>query len=73
MHVIAKPSLSLLIFFFVFECSFAKITRIEIISTEVYAVVVFMAVATTLFSPLLLKIAFRGPPALEPDKLGNLA
>jgi len=36
MHVIAKPSLSLLIFFFVFECSFAKITRIEIISTEVY-------------------------------------
>jgi len=34
------------------------------ISSEVYSVVVFMAVATTLVTPLLLKIAFR-PPALE--------
>jgi Kef-type K+ transport system membrane component KefB len=37
----------------------------KVISTEVYAVVVFMAVATTLVTPLLLKIAFRNP-ALEP-------
>src|SRR4029079_11456439 len=36
MHVIAKPFLSVLTFFFVFECSFAKITRIEITNTEVY-------------------------------------
>jgi hypothetical protein len=36
-----------------------------VISTEVYAVVVFMAVATTLVTPLLLKIAFKDP-ALEP-------
>ena len=32
-----------------------------VISTEVYGVVVFMAVATTLVTPLLLKIAFRTP------------
>lgn len=32
-----------------------------VISTEVYGVVVFMAVATTLVTPLLLKIAFRAP------------
>jgi hypothetical protein len=32
-----------------------------VISTEVYSVVVFMAVATTLFTPLLLKTAFRTP------------
>jgi Kef-type K+ transport system membrane component KefB len=32
-----------------------------VISTEVYSVVVFMAVATTLLTPLLLKIAFRTP------------
>src|SRR5437879_2175678 len=31
----------------------------SVISTEVYGVVVFMAVATTLVTPLLLKIAFR--------------
>jgi len=36
-----------------------------VISTEVYSVVVFMAVATTLLTPLLLKIAFRAP-ALAP-------
>jgi len=36
-----------------------------VISTEVYSVVVFMAVATTLLTPLLLKIAFRNP-ALVP-------
>jgi Kef-type K+ transport system membrane component KefB len=34
-----------------------------VISTEVYGVVVFMAVATTLVTPLLLKIAFRTPAA----------
>ncbi|MDP9339453.1 MAG: cation:proton antiporter [Acidobacteriota bacterium] len=33
----------------------------SVISTEVYGVVVFMAVATTLVTPLLLKIAFRTP------------
>ena len=32
-----------------------------VISTEVYGVVVFMAVATTLVTPLLLKVAFRAP------------
>jgi len=32
-----------------------------VISTEVYSVVVFMAVATTLLTPLLLKIAFQTP------------
>jgi Kef-type K+ transport system membrane component KefB len=32
-----------------------------VISTEVYGVVVFMAVATTLVTPLLLKVAFRTP------------
>jgi Kef-type K+ transport system membrane component KefB len=32
-----------------------------VISTEVYGVVVFMAVATTLVTPLLLKVAFRNP------------
>ena len=32
-----------------------------VISAEVYSVVVFMAVATTLLTPLLLKIAFRTP------------
>jgi Kef-type K+ transport system membrane component KefB len=32
-----------------------------VVSTEVYGVVVFMAVATTLVTPLLLKIAFRNP------------
>jgi Kef-type K+ transport system membrane component KefB len=37
----------------------------SVISTEVYGVVVFMAVATTLVTPLLLKIAFR-PSALTP-------
>ena len=39
----------------------------KVISTEVYAVVVFMAVATTLVTPLLLKIAFKDP-ALEPAR-----
>jgi len=36
-----------------------------VIGTEVYSVVVFMAVATTLLTPLLLRIAFRNP-ALVP-------
>jgi len=40
----------------------------KVISPEVYAVVVFMAVATTLVTPLLLKIAFRSP-ALEPAQV----
>ncbi|HEY2843018.1 MAG TPA: cation:proton antiporter [Bryobacteraceae bacterium] len=39
-----------------------------VISTEVYGVVVFMAVATTLVTPLLLKVAFRAP-ALEDVKV----
>ncbi len=39
-----------------------------VISSEVYSVVVFMAVATTLVTPLLLKIAFR-TPVLEPVQL----
>jgi len=39
-----------------------------VISTEVYGVVVFMAVATTLITPLLLKVAFR-TPALEKVEL----
>ncbi len=39
-----------------------------VISNEVYAVVVFMAVATTLVTPLLLKIAFRSP-ALVPAEV----
>jgi len=38
---------------------------LAVISSEVYSVVVFMAVATTLVTPLLLKIAFR-TPAIEP-------
>lgn len=41
----------------------------KVISPEVYAVVVFMAVATTLVTPLLLKIAFRSP-TLEPAQAG---
>ncbi len=40
----------------------------SVISTEVYSVVVFMAVATTLVTPLLLKIAFR-TPVLVPVEL----
>jgi len=32
-----------------------------VISTEVYGIVVFMAVATTMVTPLLLKVAFRTP------------
>jgi Kef-type K+ transport system membrane component KefB len=36
-----------------------------VISTQIYSVVVFMAVATTLVTPLLLKIAFR-PSVLTP-------
>ena len=46
----------------------------KVISTEVYAVVVFMAVATTLVTPLLLKIAFRDPtlePARAFDRTGS--
>jgi Kef-type K+ transport system membrane component KefB len=35
--------------------------NMKVIGTETYAVVVFMAVATTLLTPLLLKIAFRSP------------
>jgi Kef-type K+ transport system membrane component KefB len=34
-----------------------------VITTEVYTVVVFMVVATTLVTPLLLKVAFRAQPA----------
>jgi Kef-type K+ transport system membrane component KefB len=37
-----------------------------VITPEVYAVVVFIAIATTLITPLLLSLAFRGSPALEP-------
>ena len=37
----------------------------SVISTQVYGVVVFMAVASTLVTPLLLKIAFR-PSVLTP-------
>ncbi len=37
---------------------------LSVISSEVYAVVVFMAVATTLVTPLLLKLAFRSPQPL---------
>jgi Kef-type K+ transport system membrane component KefB len=40
----------------------------SVISNEVYGVVVFMAVATTLVTPLLLKIAFR-TPALVPAEI----
>jgi Kef-type K+ transport system membrane component KefB len=40
----------------------------SVISTEVYAVVVFMAIATTLVTPLLLKIAFR-TPVLAPAEI----
>jgi Kef-type K+ transport system membrane component KefB len=40
----------------------------SVISNEVYGVVVFMAVATTLVTPLLLKIAFR-TPALVPAQV----
>jgi hypothetical protein len=32
-----------------------------VIRPEVYAVVVFTAITTTLITPLLLKIGFRGP------------
>jgi Kef-type K+ transport system membrane component KefB len=39
----------------------------KVIRPEVYAVVVFTAVATTLITPLLLKIGFRGP-AVEPAR-----
>lgn len=38
---------------------------LKVVSPEVYAVVVFIAIATTLITPLLLKMAFRSP-ALEP-------
>lgn len=37
-----------------------------VITPEVYAVVVFIAAATTLITPLLLSIAFRGGSVLEP-------
>ena len=40
----------------------------SVISNEVYGVVVFMAVATTLVTPLLLTIAFR-TPALVPAEI----
>jgi Kef-type K+ transport system membrane component KefB len=39
----------------------------KVIRPEVYAVVVFTAVATTLITPLLLRIAFRGP-TIEPAR-----
>jgi Kef-type K+ transport system membrane component KefB len=37
----------------------------KVVSPQVYAVVVFIAVVTTLITPLLLTAAFRSP-ALEP-------
>jgi hypothetical protein len=37
-----------------------------VITPEVYAVVVFIAIATTLITPPLLGIAFRRGSALEP-------
>jgi len=37
----------------------------QVVSPQVYAVLVFIAVATTLLTPLLLKIAFK-EPRLEP-------
>jgi Kef-type K+ transport system membrane component KefB len=37
-----------------------------VITTEVYTVVVFMVVATTVVTPLLLKIAFRAPAEAPP-------
>jgi hypothetical protein len=39
-----------------------------VIRPEVYAVVVFTAVATTLITPLLLKIGFRNP-TIEPARI----
>jgi Kef-type K+ transport system membrane component KefB len=39
----------------------------SVISNEVYGVVVFMAVATTLVTPLLLKIAFRAPALVSAE------
>lgn len=38
---------------------------LAVISPDVYAIVVFMAVATTLVTPLLLRVAFRQPAALS--------
>ncbi|MBZ5539360.1 MAG: cation:proton antiporter [Acidobacteriia bacterium] len=38
---------------------------LSVISSEVYGVVVFMAVATTLITPPLLKVAFRAPQPLR--------
>jgi Kef-type K+ transport system membrane component KefB len=39
-----------------------------VIEKPVYAVVVFMAVATTIVAPPLLKIAYRDVPAIEPEE-----
>ena len=39
----------------------------SVISSEVYGVVVFMAVATTLVTPLLLKVAFRAPAVVPAE------
>jgi Kef-type K+ transport system membrane component KefB len=44
----------------------------SVITTEIYTVVVFMVVATTLVTPLLLKIAYRAEPAqAAPDLVAN--
>ena len=40
---------------------------LSVITTEVYTVVVFMVVATTIVTPLLLKIAFRSPVTAPPS------
>lgn len=37
-----------------------------VITPEVYGVVVFIAIESALITPLLLTIAFRGSPALDP-------
>jgi hypothetical protein len=39
-----------------------------VVEKPVYAVVVFMAVATTIAAPPMLKAAFKGAPATEPEE-----
>jgi len=38
---------------------------LAIVSSKAYGVIVFMAAASTLLTPLLLKIAFRDPKAVK--------
>jgi Kef-type K+ transport system membrane component KefB len=45
---------------------------IGVLSADIYAVVVFMAVATTLVAPPLLSMVYRDPPGVAPDE-ANLA